>query len=201
VLLLAVALNSLGVLAAFLSSTLVAGLFLLAGITFAVHALGLFELPERLPKVRGAHSSFPSFVRIAYGWALVAAGLGIWAASVVRPQGIWGASRHALTAGFMATMVFAIGQRVLPAFTGRAFFGHNPVWVVWKADFAVFKTEILPLALWFSKARERRDSAPQLNAERQNRKCLPGARHEPTRTAGGYFIAERPLIYLPMKAA
>ena len=122
VLLLAVALNSLGVLAAFLSSTLVAGLFLLAGITFAIHALGLFELPERLPKVRGAHSSFPSFVRIAYGWALVAAGLGIWAASVVRPQGIWGASRHALTAGFLATMVFAIGQRVLPAFAGRPLF-------------------------------------------------------------------------------
>jgi hypothetical protein len=121
VLLLAVALNSLGVLAAFLSSTLVAGLFLLAGITLAVHALGLFELPEHPPKARGAHSSFPSFVRIAYGWALVAAGLGIWAASVIRSQGIWGDSRHALTAGFLATMVFAIGQRVLPAFTGRAF--------------------------------------------------------------------------------
>jgi len=100
----------------------VAGLFLLAGITLAVHALGLLELPERLPKVRGAHSSFPSFVRIAYGWALVAAGLSIWAASVIRPQGIWGASRHALTAGFLATMVFAIGQRVIPAFAGRLLF-------------------------------------------------------------------------------
>ena len=122
VLLLAVALNSLGVLAAFLSSMLVAGLFLFAGITFAVHALGLFELPERLPKVRGAHSSFPTFVRIAYVWALVAPGLGIWAASVIRPQGIWGASRHALTAGFLATMVVAIGQRVVPAFAGRQLF-------------------------------------------------------------------------------
>ncbi len=122
VLLLAVALNSVGVLAAFTSRPRVAAIFLLAGMTFAVHALGLFELPERPAKVRGAHSSFPAFVRIAYLWALVAAGLGIWAASVIRPQGIWGASRHALTAGFLATMVLAIGQRVIPAFAGRLLF-------------------------------------------------------------------------------
>ena len=122
VLLLAVALNSVGVLAAFTNRPRVAAIFLLAGMTFAVHALGLFELPERPAKVRGAHSSFPAFVRIAYIWALVAAGLGIWAASVIRPQGIWGASRHALTAGFLATMVFAIGQRVIPAFAGRLLF-------------------------------------------------------------------------------
>ncbi len=121
-LLLAVALNSLGVLAAFLSRPRTAALFLFAGITLAVFALGLFESSERRAKVRGAHSNFPSFVRIAYVWALVAAGLGIWAASVIAPQGIWGASRHALTAGFLATMVFAIGQRVLPAFAGRTLF-------------------------------------------------------------------------------
>jgi hypothetical protein len=121
-LLLSVALNSLGVLAAFLSRPRTAALFLFAGIALAVFALGLFESPERRAKVRGAHSSFPSFVRIAYVWALVAAGLGIWAASVMRSQGISGASRHALTAGFLATMVFAIGQRVLPAFAGRTLF-------------------------------------------------------------------------------
>jgi hypothetical protein len=129
VLLLGAALNSLGVLAAFISRTRVAAIFLLAGMMFAVHALGLFELPERPPKVRGVHNSFPSFVRIAYGWALGAAGLGIWAASVARPQGIWGASRHALTAGFLATMVFAIGQRVLPAFAGRLLFSTKLMFV------------------------------------------------------------------------
>jgi hypothetical protein len=32
--------------------------------------------------------------------------------------GIWGASRHALTVGFAATMVFAIGPRILPHFGG-----------------------------------------------------------------------------------
>lgn len=121
-LLLAVVLNSLGVLAAFLIRPRTAALFLTAGIALAVFALGLFESPVRPAKARGAHSSFPSFVRIAYVWALVAAGLGIWAALVISPQGIWGASRHALTAGFLSTVVFAIGQRVLPAFAGRKLF-------------------------------------------------------------------------------
>jgi uncharacterized protein involved in response to NO len=118
VLLLAVALNCAGVLAAFFSTARVAALSLFAGIAVAVHALGLLELPPRPAKVRGAHISFPSFVRTAYGWALVAAGLGIWAAWAAQSQGIWGASRHALTAGFLAMMVLAIGQRVLPAFAG-----------------------------------------------------------------------------------
>lgn len=118
VVLLAVALNSLGVLGAFLHSMLAAALLLLAGMALAVYALRVFERPVRPAKVKGVHSSFPSFVRIAYGWALVAAGLGIWAASAGNAQGIWGASRHALTVGFLATMVFAIGQRVLPAFAG-----------------------------------------------------------------------------------
>ena len=118
VLLLAVGLNSMGVLAAFLHTMSAAALLLLAGMALAVYALRLFEMPVRPAKVKGIHSSFPSFVRIAYGWALVAAGLGVWAASAGNVHGIWGASRHALTVGFLATMVFAIGQRVLPAFAG-----------------------------------------------------------------------------------
>jgi hypothetical protein len=64
------------------------------------------------------HTSFPVFVRLAYVWAVVAASLGIWAAAIEDSHGIWGASRHALTVGFLATMVFAVGQRILPAFAG-----------------------------------------------------------------------------------
>jgi uncharacterized protein involved in response to NO len=64
------------------------------------------------------HTSFPFFVRLAYFWAIVAAALGIWASSVEDSHGIWGASRHALTVGFLATMVFSVGQRILPAFSG-----------------------------------------------------------------------------------
>jgi uncharacterized protein involved in response to NO len=60
----------------------------------------------------------PFFIRLAYVWALIAALLGVWASFAGNAHGIWGASRHALTVGFLSTMVFAIGQRILPAFSG-----------------------------------------------------------------------------------
>jgi uncharacterized protein involved in response to NO len=117
-LLLAVALNSAGVLVAFAGSMLAASLLLIIGLITAVYSLRLLETPAHPAKVKGVHTSFPVFVRLACVWALVAASLGVWAASVQNPRGIWGASRHALTVGFLAMMVFAIGQRVLPAFSG-----------------------------------------------------------------------------------
>jgi hypothetical protein len=118
VLLSAVGLNSAGVLAALAGLMVTATCLLFAGIVTAVYALRLFELPPRPAKIKGVHASFPVFVRLAYAWALIAASLGIWAASVANAHGIWGASRHALTVGFLAMMVFAVAQRVLPAFSG-----------------------------------------------------------------------------------
>lgn len=118
VLLLAVAVNSAGVIAAMMGWMRPAVLLLLGGILIAVWALSLLERTRQPPKVKGVHASFPVFVRLAYVWAIVAAALGIWANSVEGSHGIWGASRHALTVGFLATMVFSVGQRVLPAFSG-----------------------------------------------------------------------------------
>jgi uncharacterized protein involved in response to NO len=118
VLLFAVVLNSAGVLIVFAGWMMAATLVLVAGLITAVYALRVLEPAARPAKVKGVHTSFPVFVRLAYIWALIAGTLGIWAASVQNPQGIWGASRHALTVGFLATMVFSIGQRVLPAFSG-----------------------------------------------------------------------------------
>ncbi len=113
----AVALNSAGVLLSPLSIK-AAVVLALTGAAVAIYALRLFEPAERKAKLKGVHSSFPLFIRLAYFWLLIAATLGIWAASVGDAPGIWGASRHALTVGFLSTMVFAIGQRVLPAFSG-----------------------------------------------------------------------------------
>jgi uncharacterized protein involved in response to NO len=92
-------------------------LLLTAGILASI-ALRVFERSQRPAKTLGVSPSFPYFVRGAYAWLLVAAGLGVYAANSDVNGGIWGASRHALTVGFLATMVFAIGQRVLPAFCG-----------------------------------------------------------------------------------
>ena len=118
VLLLAVAVNSGGVIAAMMGWMRFAVLLLLGGIIVAVWALRFFEHTQQPAKVKGVHPSFPVFVRLAYVWAIVAAGLGIWASSVEGSHGIWGASRHALTVGFLATMVFSVGPRILPAFSG-----------------------------------------------------------------------------------
>ena len=120
----ALAFNSAGVvLAASLGprsprSTLIAAVLLLLGAIFAACSLHVAVAAEKPAKVKGVHPSFPWFVRSAYGWLLISGMLGIWAALDDRSGGIGGASRHALTVGFVALMVFNIGQRVLPAFGG-----------------------------------------------------------------------------------
>ncbi|MFP5236525.1 MAG: hypothetical protein ACLGSD_11540 [Acidobacteriota bacterium] len=81
-------------------------------------ALQLTRKPHGHAKVQGIHPSFPVFVRLTYVWLIIASALGIWAAFADVHGGIWGASRHALTVGFAATMVFAIGPRILPHFGG-----------------------------------------------------------------------------------
>ena len=118
ILLPAIALNSGGVLLALAAAILPATVLILTGLVTAITALRLFEPSERPAKVKGVHVSFPFFVRLAYIWALIAAFLSLWAALSRDSSGIGGASRHALTVGFLAMMVFAIGQRVLPAFSG-----------------------------------------------------------------------------------
>lgn len=89
-----------------------------AAVALAIAALRMFEPAQQEPKTRGVHRSFPCFVRMAYGWLVVAALLGVGAALWDSSGGIWGASRHALTVGFIAVMVLCVGQRVLPAFAG-----------------------------------------------------------------------------------
>lgn len=88
------------------------------GVSLAIAALGMFESARQEAKTRGVHRSFPFFVRMAYLWLLVAALLGVAAALWDSSGGIWGASRHALTVGFIAVMVMCVGQRILPAFAG-----------------------------------------------------------------------------------
>jgi hypothetical protein len=92
---------------------------LLALAAFAiVPGLHLTQRPRGPAKVQGIHPSFPAFIRAAYVWLAIAGLMSIWAAFADQHGGIWGASRHALTVGFAATMVFAIGPRILPHFAG-----------------------------------------------------------------------------------
>ncbi len=114
----AVAVNALGVAAALAGAHRWASVSFVASAVLAAMALRMFARPQQPAKTRGVHPSFPMFVRLAYVWLVVAGVLGTWASQVENASGIWGASRHALTVGFVAIMIFCVGQRVLPAFSG-----------------------------------------------------------------------------------
>ncbi|MGH9739025.1 MAG: NnrS family protein [Candidatus Acidiferrales bacterium] len=111
-------LNTAGVLTGFLEYFTASGVLLLAGVVMAVLAIRFFEPAAKAAKTINVHRSFPLFIRIAYGWLLLAAALSVWASRAGEAPGIWGASRHALTVGFIAAMVFCVGQRILPSFCG-----------------------------------------------------------------------------------
>lgn len=117
-LLVALGLNTAGVILGFVEYFVAACILLLAGAATAVAAIRLFEPAVKPAKTVTVHRSFPVFIRIAYGRLLIAAALSIWAARSAEAPGIWGASRHALTVGFIAAMIFCLGQRILPSFCG-----------------------------------------------------------------------------------
>ena len=114
----ALVVNFAGVVLALVGWGAEATVLFVVGVALAIAALRMFEPARQEAKTRGVHRSFPFFVRMAYGWLLVAALLGVGAALWDSSGGIWGASRHALTVGFIAVMVFCVGQRILPAFAG-----------------------------------------------------------------------------------
>ncbi len=117
-LLIVLALNSAGVAFALAGVFRIAVILLLCAAVLSNIALRVQARSIQPAKTNRVHSAYPYFIRLAYVWLVVAAVLGVWAAFAVNHEGIWGASRHALTVGFVSTMVFALGQRVLPAFSG-----------------------------------------------------------------------------------
>lgn len=114
----AIVINFAGILMTFVGWGAEATAFFIVGTILAIAGLRMFEPAQQEAKTRGVHASFPFFVRTAYAWLLAAALLGAGAAIWDASGGIWGASRHALTVGFIAAMVLCVGQRVLPAFVG-----------------------------------------------------------------------------------
>lgn len=99
-------------------TSIVCSILLIVACALAAWSLHVFQPGVQPPKVQGIHRCFPHFIRVAYGWLLAAAALTLCASLFDRNGGITGASRHALTVGFIGTMVFTIGPRILPAFCG-----------------------------------------------------------------------------------
>lgn len=106
------------ILAGFGGASMLSALLLPIAAVTALFAVRAWHKPVRAAKTTGVHLSFPWFIRISYAWLLIASALWVAAAWADRGGGFWGAARHALTVGFISTMVFSIGQRILPAFGG-----------------------------------------------------------------------------------
>ncbi len=115
----ALAVNIMGIIAALAKASLAGSILLLVGTIIMVSALRIFEHIKSPAKTQGVHKTFPLFMRIAYAWLLIASLFAVWAAMEPSAAGVAGAGRHALTVGYLMTMVFSVGSRMLPAFLGR----------------------------------------------------------------------------------
>ncbi len=107
-----------GVLAAFTPWLGLSASLLLIAAVLSIDALRVWDAAIRPAKTQNISHSFPFFIRIAYLWLVISCLLDALAVVADHSGGIWGASRHALTVGFVAGMVFVIGPRILPAFCG-----------------------------------------------------------------------------------
>jgi uncharacterized protein involved in response to NO len=115
--------NLAGIIFGLAGLAIPASVLLALGAVLVARALHLVGRPSGHAKIQGIHPSFPVFVRLSYLWLTIAGAMSIWAACADAHGGIWGAARHALTVGFAANMVFSIGPRILPHFSGvRALF-------------------------------------------------------------------------------
>ena len=116
--LVALGLNTVGVILGSLNTFFLPAYFFLLGAATAIVAIRLFDEPVKPAKTVNIQRSFPVFIRIAYGWLVIAAALSIWAAASARHPEFGGPRVHALTVGFIAAMIFCVGQRTLPSFCG-----------------------------------------------------------------------------------
>ena len=104
------------VVSALLRQFFLADLLALALTLCAVWALRIFHPSARPPKLVGVYQHYPAFIRLAYAWLVVGAVLGLAADLAPHVTGFEGASRHAITVGFIATLIFAVAPRILPSF-------------------------------------------------------------------------------------
>lgn len=99
-----------------------------------VWGLRIFEPPASAPKMVGVYAGFTAFLRLAYIWLCAGATLGVAAALLPSHPGLTGASRHAVTVGFVVTLIFCVGPRILPSFLNRR---------------QLFSRSLMALSLWF----------------------------------------------------
>lgn len=104
------------VVAALARQFLLADLLALALTIYAIWAVRIFHSSARPAKLIGVYAHYPAFIRLAFAWLVIGAALGVAADLAPQVIGLGGASRHAITVGFIATLIFALAPRILPSF-------------------------------------------------------------------------------------
>ena len=96
----------------------------LAGVVLFIAGLGIFTKPVAQVSIAGVDNSYTWFVRLGYVWLLVT-GLMILGGDIYQlmtrlapPHPYVGAYRHAVTVGFISTLMIGVAYRVLPIFNG-----------------------------------------------------------------------------------
>ncbi len=83
---------------------------------FAVWVMQVFRHSSRTPRLQGVSPYTPLFMRICFAWLPAGATLALLSVIFPLRVGFGGASRHAITVGFVAGLIFTVGPRLLPAF-------------------------------------------------------------------------------------
>ncbi|MDO8588436.1 MAG: NnrS family protein [Armatimonadota bacterium] len=98
--------------------------FELAGILLFIRSLGVFAKPVTSVAIQGVDNAYTWFVKLGYVW-LAITGLLIFAGDVYQSltgtapaHAYVGAYRHAVTVGFISTLMIGVAYRVLPIFNG-----------------------------------------------------------------------------------
>jgi len=120
----AFALFNAGAVARVLDWSVGSGLLTFSGMLVYLAALRVFEAPAGTVKSRGVDDSFPWFIRLSYTWFAVATAMVLggdlyrWLTGGDAPHIYVGSWRHAVTVGFITTIMVGLGYRLLPIFGG-----------------------------------------------------------------------------------
>jgi uncharacterized protein involved in response to NO len=114
----------------------VSGLLLPLGLALFTLALGVLR-PVRQVLEPEVDRGYEKYVRLAYAWLLLAGGM-LFVFSIVTLRGApldhayVGAYRHALTVGFITTMMIGMAQRIVPVFRGVPLWSPRlREWIFW----------------------------------------------------------------------
>lgn len=95
-----------------------------AGAAVFVYSLGAFSKPVAKVEIAGVDNSYAWFIRLGYFWLLVT-GLMVLGGDIYQlltgnqpAHAYVGAYRHAITVGFISTLMMGVAHRVLPIFNG-----------------------------------------------------------------------------------